>query len=188
MPRRKLVCYQTVSHHGNRYQSGRSGVGLSLWIVAVLIIGLLGGGAYQVFFTGDLLPTWLCHEGADQYGIPRCPISANYIAAQPESQLVYPGARVVSRDQEDEKVGLDANSMAHVTSRIEARASSNEVISWYKEQLASHQWGFVSLTLPPYYAWNRHVRESIQIQVISSRPGYTLYSYDYSITTGGWRG
>jgi hypothetical protein len=129
-----------------------------------------------------------CNLGKDSSGIPLCPLSASYLEHRLEGQLVFPGARIISRESRNEEVGLDGNSDASVGLTLEAPASADEIQSWYTAALTVRGWSAVPAYTPPTFGFYRPPREYVTVLVLTMDGSDTRFSYGYSITTGGWRG
>jgi hypothetical protein len=128
-----------------------------------------------------------CNLGADSSGISRCPLIAADLESHEESRLAYSGAELRGRSEQNETSGLDGISNAFVLSTWHAAAGKDQVMAWYTSALTSRHWT-VGVHGPTTYSFGRSPRELISINFDSATARASDFTYDYEITSGGWRG
>ena len=71
-----------------------------------------------------------------------------YLQSQPEDNLVYPGASLTCTRSIASKVGLSSTEQARSEHCYTVRATVDEVLAWYAEELASRGWRPMGQNLP----------------------------------------
>jgi hypothetical protein len=81
------------------------------------------------------------HLSVDTEGLPVDPVSKDFVAARADASLIYPGARLMTREASPEyRAG---NFSAAVNSTIHTGAPAAVVLDWYATTLQARGWQLV---------------------------------------------
>lgn len=153
-----------------------------------------------------------CHAhakatGRDSQGLPKGPVTAAFVAARPNANLVYPGATVLKRSSSPEVVcPYPIMSLSRASTEIEFSTGdqSAAVNHWYEARLAAEGWRECAeeLRMPTdrgetFRVFHRGRRESYSVDhsvpSYPSPPPSNVFTVTYSIdrytdesTPPGW--
>jgi hypothetical protein len=123
--------------------------------------------------------------------LPTGPITSQYILSRPEAHLYYPGSSVLkaSIDGQGPDGGLYRPRPAYAQAFLEATASSEQLLNWYRQQLQQRGWQF-NFQRDTLIDFTRGDRENFDIQVVGDQPPSgivsdgkgTVYQTYYQVT------
>jgi hypothetical protein len=157
----------------------------SAWVGAILVLIGLAIAAFYESQCGGFF------HRCPSDRLPTGPITSQYMLSRPEADLYYPGSRVLktSMDGQGPDGGLYRPRPAYAQAFLEATASSEQLINWYRQQLQQRGWQF-NFQQGTLIDFTRGDRENFDMQVVGDQPPSgivsdgkgTVYQTYYQIT------
>jgi hypothetical protein len=121
--------------------------------------------------------------GTDSAGLSLCALRGHDLVGRPQSELAFPGARLLQRTERDEEVSIDTTVDASIVTSWLAQAGPGEVLSWYSAALTAAGWK-VDQRQPSGYRFRRPPREVVMVDITGAGSDQSNFDYTYSVTPG----
>jgi hypothetical protein len=109
-----------------------------------------------------------------------------YLQAQPEDSLAFPGAELTCTRSADSVVGLHSTEPASSEHCYTAKATEDEVVAWYAEELASRGWRREGQNLPELPRlipkWDKGF-VTLEVREFEAPEGIAIHEVTYSVVT-----